>query len=77
MHTLLLHRHVRKEARVLVRDAKRLRRGKEHEKEIAAVEKALAAKDKAALRAAMPPLDEIVEELARVRKLGGHSRSWC
>jgi signal peptidase I len=76
VRTTQLDRHVRKEARLLVRDAKRLRRGKEHAQEIAAVERALAAKDKAALRAAMPALDEAVEELARVRKLGAQYQAW-
>jgi signal peptidase I len=64
-----LDHHVRKEARLLVRDARRLRKGNESAAEITAVEKALAAKDKARLRAAMPPLDAAVEELARTRKL--------
>ena len=52
-----------------MRDAKRLRKGTEHAGELAAVESALAAKDKRALRHAMPALDEIVEGLARTRKL--------
>ena len=64
-----LDHHVRKEARLLLRDAKRLRKNTEHAGEITALEKALAAKDKAALRAAMTPLDEAVEELAKTRKL--------
>jgi signal peptidase I len=76
VRTTRLDRHIRKEARLLVRDAKRLRRGKEHETEVAAVERARAKGDLVALRAAMPPLDEIVEELARVRKLGGHYQAW-
>jgi signal peptidase I len=71
VRTTRLDRHIRKEARILVRDAKRLRRGNEYEKEIAEVERARAKEeDKVALRAALPALDEIVEELARVRKLG-------
>jgi signal peptidase I len=64
-----LEHHIRKEARLLVRDAKRLRKAGEHEPAIAAVEKALSAKDKVALRAAMPALDEAVEDMARTRKL--------
>ena len=71
-----LDRHVRKEARLLVRDAKRLRKGNNHAAEIAAVEKALAAKDKAALRRAMPALDEIVEELVKTHKLDAKYQAW-
>jgi signal peptidase I len=71
-----LNHHVRKEARLLVRDAKRLRKGDSHSKEIRAVENALAAKDKLALRHAMPALDEIVEDLAKKHRLAGKYQAW-
>ena len=76
MRTTRLDKHIRKEARLLVRDAKRLRRGTEHAAEIEAVERALATKNLVALRAAMPALDEIVDELARVRKLDMKYQAW-
>ena len=76
MRTARLDRHVRKEARLLVRDAKRLRKGEAHAAEIAAVERALSAKDLAALRAALPALDEVVEQLARTNKLPLHYQAW-
>jgi signal peptidase I len=76
VRTTRLDKHIRKEARLLVRDAKRLRRGKEHAAEIDAVEKALAAKDLVAVRAGLPALDEVVDELARVRKLDMKYQAW-
>jgi signal peptidase I len=64
-----LDRHVRKEARLLVRDLKRLRKKGEHAKLLEDAERALAAKDRAAIRNAMPALDDVVQDLQQRTKL--------
>ncbi len=75
MHTWRLHRHVRKEARLLVRDAKRLGASSKRP-EVADVETALKKRDLAAVRAAIPALDDIVEDAAKKAKPALHHQAY-
>ena len=77
MRSARLDRHVRKEARFLVRDARRLRgKSTQHDAVIDAVATALAKKDLAAVRRGMPALDEVVQELAKTTKLAPHYQAY-